>query len=180
MIRNISFCIKCGQAVEYKQPDCDNRLRATCLSCNHIEYENPRVVVGAVCIEGDKTLMCRRDIDPRRGFWTIPAGFLELNESTEEGARREANEEALAEIKIDRLLAIFNIPRVAQVQIIYLAHLKNGKFGVGEETSEIELCSFKEALEKEIAFPTVRDALTHAHKIITASVSPLVLQKTYI
>lgn len=179
-MNEIQYCIKCGCSVVYRKPPSDTKERAICSSCSFIQYENPRVVVGAVCMYDNKTLMCLRDIEPRKGFWTIPAGFLELNESTEQGAVREAKEEALASIEITRTLAIFNIPRVAQVQIIYLANILNGDFGVGEETSSVELCSIEEALSKDIAFPNVVDSLRQAQKVLENPSQNDLLQKTYL
>ena len=122
-------------------PEGDNRERLVCPDCGFIDYENPKIVVGAVVGYGGKIMLCRRDINPRRGFWTIPAGFLELNETVVDGARREAREEACAEIEIDRVLGIYNVPRISQVQIIYRASLPAPDFGVGEETQEVALFS---------------------------------------
>src|SRR5688572_12081053 len=104
---------------EHRVPDGDNRLRQVCTDCGFIAYENPKVVVGAVVTWAEKILLCRRAINPRQGFWTLPAGFMELHESAETGAAREAMEEANARIEIDALLAAYTIPRLSQVQLIY-------------------------------------------------------------
>jgi ADP-ribose pyrophosphatase YjhB (NUDIX family) len=104
-------------------PEGDNRERKVCPECGFIDYENPKVVVGSVVTSGERILLCRRAIEPRKGYWTIPAGYLELHESTEDGARREAQEEATATIEIDGVLAVYTIPRISQVQLIYRAHL---------------------------------------------------------
>jgi ADP-ribose pyrophosphatase YjhB (NUDIX family) len=106
-----------------RTPDGDNRERLVCDSCGFVSYENPKVVVGSVCTWGDRILLCKRAIQPRRGFWTLPAGYLEVREATTDGAAREAYEEALAHIEIDALLAVYNIPRISQVQVIYRARL---------------------------------------------------------
>ena len=140
-------------------PEGDNRERLVCPDCGFINYENPKIVVGAVVGYGGKIMLCRRDINPRRGFWTIPAGFLELNETVVDGARREAREEACAEIEIDRVLGIYNVPRISQVQIIYRASLPAPDFGVGEETQEVVLFSWDDVPWDEIAFPSVHWAL---------------------
>src|SRR5271156_4529673 len=103
-------------------PEGDDRERLVCVECGFVLYDNPKIVVGSVARWGDRILLCRRAINPRRGFWTLPAGYLELNEATAEGARREAQEEALADIAIDGLLAVYSIPRISQVQLIYRAH----------------------------------------------------------
>ena len=108
-----------------------------------------------------KILLCRRDIEPRRGYWTIPAGYLELNETVVDGAWREVREEALAKIKIDLFLGIYNVPRVSQVQIIFRATLLGGAFGAGEETLEAELFAWEDIPRDKIAFPSVNWALDH-------------------
>src|ERR1700724_2899313 len=109
-------------------PEGDNRERTICADCGFVLYDNPKIVVGSVPRWGERILMCRRAINPRRGFWTLPAGYLELNESTFAGAMREAWEEAEARITIDGLLAVYDIPRISQVQIIYRAHLSAPEF----------------------------------------------------
>ena len=140
-------------------PDGDNRERDVCDQCGWIHYRNPQVVVGAVCSWEGKILLCRRAIEPRHGYWTIPAGYLEQNETTEAGARRETAEEACADIRIEHLLAVYNIPRISQVQLIYKAVLSNGKFAPGEESLETELVDYADIPWNELAFPTVHWAL---------------------
>src|SRR4051812_42874916 len=102
-------------------PEGDNRERMVCGDCGHVAYENPKVVVGSVVVADDRVLMCRRAIEPRRGFWTLPAGYMELGETLEEGAAREALEEAEAVITIEGILAVFSIARIGQVQVIFQA-----------------------------------------------------------
>ena len=106
-------------------PEGDNRERRVCGDCGFIHYENPKVVVGAVATWEERILLCRRSIGPRKGFWTLPAGYMELGETPMEGALREAREEACAELEIDQLLAVYAIPRISQVQLIYRARLAN-------------------------------------------------------
>ena len=118
-------------------PDGDNRERMVCPDCGFINYENPKIVVGAVCLWQERILLCRRAINPRRGFWTLPAGYLELHESTPAGAIREAWEEAQAKITIDGLLAIYDIPRISQVQVIYRARLAEPGVEPGPESLEV-------------------------------------------
>ena len=138
-----------------------------CRDCGFIHYVNPKVVTGAVVtwrdpgapIKDEKVLLCRRAIAPRDGYWTIPAGYLELGESTEAGARREALEEACANIEIDRLLAIYNITRISQIQTIYRAKLASPDVSAGIESREVELFSWDDVPWSDIAFPTVRWAL---------------------
>jgi ADP-ribose pyrophosphatase YjhB (NUDIX family) len=125
-------------------------------------YENPKVVVGAVVVSGDRVLMCRRAIEPRRGFWTLPAGYMELGETLEEGAAREALEEAEAVIAIDGILGIFSIARIGQVQVIFRAHFAASGppvFGPGEESLEVRLFGPDEIPWDDIAFPSVHWAL---------------------
>ncbi len=150
-------------------PAGDNRERLVCPDCGHIAYENPKIVVGAVVTVGSQILLCRRAIEPRRGYWTIPAGYMELGESVVDGARREAREEALAEIEIDALLAVYSIPRISQVQIIYAAHLDRPDFGVGEETMEARLFDWDAIPRDELAFPSVHWALDHRAQIDPAT-----------
>jgi ADP-ribose pyrophosphatase YjhB (NUDIX family) len=142
-------------------PDGDNRARLVCADCGFINYENPKVVVGAVCLWEDRILMCRRAIEPRRGFWTLPAGYLEVNETTADGARREAWEEARAEIALDGVLAVYSIPRLSQVQVIYRARLVSPDVTAGPESIEVGLFGWAEIPWGDLAFPSVRWALEH-------------------
>ncbi len=144
-------------------PAGDNRERMVCPDCGHIAYENPKVVVGSVVVHDDRVLLCRRAIDPRRGFWTLPAGYLELGETVDEGARREAEEEASARIALDGILAVFSISRIGQVQVIYRARfaepLSAPLFAPGPESLEVGLFRWSEIPWDTIAFPSVRWAL---------------------
>jgi ADP-ribose pyrophosphatase YjhB (NUDIX family) len=146
---------------EQRIPEGDSRSRLVCRECGFIAYENPKIVVGAVCTWNNRVLLCRRAINPRSGFWTLPAGYLELNETSVDGARREAWEEARATIEIDRLLAVYNIPRLSQVQLIYLARLLSAKIAAGPESIEVSLFPWQAIPWNEIAFPSVRWALNH-------------------
>jgi len=141
-------------------PDGDNRERLICPDCGHIAYENPKIVVGSVVVESGAVLMCRRAIEPRIGFWTLPAGYLELGETIEEGALREAWEEAQAEISLDGILGVFSVSRIGQVQIIFRARFAQGPvFAAGTESLEVGLFGWAEIPWQEIAFPSVRWAL---------------------
>lgn len=137
----------------------DTRERLACDRCDYVHYVNPVVVVGMVISVDDRLLLCRRDIDPRSGYWTMPAGFLEEGESSEEGARREAREEALAEVRVDALLAVYDIPHISQIQLIYRGTLVGDAYGVGEETREVRLFAPDEIPWDELAFPSVQWAL---------------------
>ncbi len=142
-------------------PDGDSRERHVCDDCGWIHYQNPKIVAGAVVTYGDKFLICKRSIEPRSGYWTVPAGYLEDHEAPDEGAAREAREEANADIKIDALLGIYTIARISQVQMIYRASLAKPEFSVGEETSEVALVAWQDIPWAELAFPTVTWALNY-------------------
>ncbi len=143
-----------------KVPPGEDRERRVCDSCGFIEYANPRIVTGVVAHAGDRILLCRRAIEPRRGFWTLPAGFLELGESVEDGAKREAREEANAELEIETLLGLYSIPRIGQVQMFFRARLLNDP-SPGPESLDVGLFTWTDIPWKELAFPTVRWALDH-------------------
>ena len=142
-------------------PEGDNRERMICAECGFVLYDNPKIVVGSVPHWGERILMCRRAIHPRRGYWTLPAGYLELNEATSAGAEREAFEEAEARIEIEGLLAIYDIPRISQVQLIYRARLIDEAVAAGPESLEVALFGWDEIPWDQIAFPSVRWALQH-------------------
>lgn len=151
-------------------PDGDTHERDVCATCGFVNYQNPRIVVGSVVRHEGKVLMCRRAIEPRRGFWTIPAGYLELNETPEHGALREAREEALADLRLGELLAVYSVPHLSQVQLIWRAELIDpgaGKplFGVGEESLEVEMFDWDRLPVGEIAFPTVDWMLRHEREV---------------
>lgn len=142
-------------------PAGDDRQRLVCADCGFIDYENPKVVVGSVCSWQGRILLCRRAINPRRGFWTLPAGFLEHHETTADGAKREAWEEARARIEIERLLAVYNVPRLSQVQLIYRARLLSADVEPGPESEAVQLYDWDDIPWDEIAFPSVIWALGH-------------------
>jgi len=145
-------------------PEGDDRQRLVCTDCGFINYENPKIVVGSVAAWEDRILLCRRAIEPSRGLWTLPAGYMELNETTAEGAKREAWEEARARIEIDCLLAVYEIPRISQVQLIYRARLRSPDVEPGPESLEVGLFRWDEIPWDSIAFPTVHWALDEYDK----------------
>ena len=159
--RRIQHCRVCGSRVSYRIPADDNRDRAICDACGEIHYENPINVVGTLPVWGDQVLLCRRNIEPRKGFWTLPAGFLELGESTSEGALRETDEEAGARITLGDLFTVLNVVRAGQLHLFYLARLHDTRFAPGPETMEAQLFREHEIPWDEIAFRTVRDTLRH-------------------
>lgn len=156
----IKHCRACGTAVAYRIPDDgDTKIRAICPACGTIHYENPLNVVGTVPVLGDRVLLCLRNIEPRRGKWTLPAGFMELDETTAQGAARETDEEAGAQIQMGPLFSVLNVPRVGQVHLFYLATLLSDRFDPGFETIEARLFAEDEIPWDEIAFRTVKSTL---------------------
>jgi ADP-ribose pyrophosphatase YjhB (NUDIX family) len=150
-----------GGPIHRHVPDGDNRARLVCQTCGFVNYDNPKIVVGAVVADGERLLLCRRAIEPQRGFWTIPAGYLELNESIEDGARREAAEEAGARIVLDGLLAVYNVPRISQVQLIFRARLDDQAIAAGAESLGVGLFDWADIPWDQLAFPSVLWALRH-------------------
>ncbi len=144
----------------HQVPSGEDRERRICETCGFIDYANPRIVTGVVAHRGGLVLLCRRAIEPRKGFWTLPAGFMELGESLEEGARREAHEEANADLEIETLLGLYSIPRIGQVQVFFRARLVNDP-SPGPESLEVGLFGWDDIPWKELAFPSVRWALDH-------------------
>jgi len=142
-------------------PEGDGVARKVCDHCGFVAYENPKIVVGSVVRHEGRVLLCRRAIEPRRGFWTIPAGYMELNETPEEGARREAREEAGADLAIERLLAVYSVPRISQVQLIFRAALADPRIEAGVESLEVRLFEWHEIPWDDLAFPSVHWALNH-------------------
>ena len=156
----------------------DHLDRMICDTCGFVAYENPKIVVGSVVSSGDKLLLCKRAIRPRMGYWTLPAGYLELHETPIDGAKREAQEEALAEIKIIDLLAVYAIPRISQVQLIYRAELASPNIGAGPESQEVGLYDWQDIPWKDIAFPSVHWALGHyrqslGEKVVAPFTNPI-------
>ena len=157
----IQHCRACGAAVVYRLPDDgDTRQRAVCPSCRTVHYENPLNVVGTVPVLADgRVLLCKRNIEPRWGKWTLPAGFMELDETTAEGAARETDEEAGAQIEIGPLFSLLNVRHVGQVHLFYRATLLSDQFNPGFETMEARLFTEAEVPWDEIAFRTVKETL---------------------
>lgn len=158
----IKHCRDCGTAVVYRVPDDgDTKLRAVCPKCGTTHYENPLNVVGTVPYWGDKVLLCKRNIEPRKGKWTLPAGFMELYETTAQGAARETVEEAGAQFEMEGLFSILNVARVGQVHLFYTARLLSDRFDPGYETMETGLFAEADIPWDEIAFRTVKETLEH-------------------
>ena len=156
----IKHCKNCGAAVVYRLPDDgDTKNRAVCSACNTVHYENPLNVVGTVPVWDDKVLLCKRNIEPRKGKWTLPAGFMELEETTAEGAARETVEEAGAQFEMQSLFSVLSVPRVGQVHLFYRAKLTSDQFNPGFETMEAKLFAESDIPWDDIAFRTVKVTL---------------------
>ena len=153
------FCSKCGHQVSLSIPKGDTRERYICTSCATIHYENPRNVVGTIPVWQDQVLLCKRAIHPRLGYWTLPAGFLEVGESTAAGAVRETLEEAGADVKIGPLFSLLNVIHAEQVHLFYLAQLTDPIFSPGIESLEVALFSESDIPWNDLAFPTIRKTL---------------------
>lgn len=159
--RRIKHCRVCGAPASYRVPPGDNRERAVCTVCFEIHYENPLNVVGTLPVLGDQVLLCRRNIEPRYGLWTLPAGFMELGESTAEGAVRETVEEAGAHIELQALYTVLNVISVGQVHLFYRARMLDATLAPGPETIEARLFDERDIPWEQIAFRTVRQTLEH-------------------
>ena len=161
LMMNMNFCVICGYKTIEKIPLGDHQLRRVCTDCGNIHYINPKVICGALVLWENKVLLCRRAIEPRYGLWTLPAGYMELFETMEQGAARETQEEAEAEIEIKQLYCMYNIPRIGQIYVLFKADLVDGVFGAGEESIECRLFEEHEIPWSELAFPSVEHTLKH-------------------
>jgi len=157
----MKFCSACGASVEHRVPPGDSLPRFICATCGIIHYENPKMVVGCIPEWENSILLCRRAIEPRHGLWTVPAGFMENGETTAVGAMRETLEEANAKVEILGLYALFNIPHINQVYMLFRARLLDLDFSAGAETLETKLFDEEQIPWDQIAFVTVRRTLKH-------------------
>ncbi|MCA0177311.1 MAG: NUDIX hydrolase [Proteobacteria bacterium] len=170
----IRHCRNCGAAVQYRVPDDDNRPRAVCPVCATVHYENPLNVVGTVPVwEDGRVLLCRRAIEPRRGLWTLPAGFMELGETVAEGARRETDEEAGVAVELQGLYTVLNVVRAGQVHLFYRARLLADTWAPGPETLEAQLFAEAEIPWGDIAFRTVAYTLHRHFEDVRSGVFPV-------
>lgn len=142
-----------------KIPDGDSKERLVCPECDHIEYQNPKIVNVVVATYGDKFLFCKRNISPRKGYWTLPGGYMELGETLREGAAREAVEESGATVKPDALLAIYQPPSKSEVIMIFRGEMTSAEMKAGIESQEVKLFTWDEIPWNELAFPFLKDAL---------------------
>jgi len=157
----MKFCSECGAGINIQIPPGDDRQRYVCNHCGFIHYQNPRIVAGSLPVWKDQILLCRRAIEPRYGLWTLPAGFMELGETTLEAAIRETREEANARIQIKGLYVVINLPEVNQVYMMFRAELLDLDFGPGTESLDVRLCSEADIPWDELAFGTIRHTLNY-------------------
>ncbi|MDZ7751888.1 MAG: NUDIX hydrolase [Gammaproteobacteria bacterium] len=156
----MKFCSECGsRTMEWRVPEGDNRPRHVCGECGVIFYQNPKIVAGCLPVWEDRVLLCRRAIEPRYGYWTLPAGFMENGETTEEAAVRETLEEASARVRIQGLYTVLSLPHVSQVYMLFRSELTDLDFGPGAESLEVALFREAEIPWDELAFATIRETL---------------------
>jgi len=157
----MKYCSSCGQPLVFTTPPGDSRERFVCRHCDTVHYQNPRVITGCLVSWQDQVLLCRRDIDPRSGYWTLPAGFLENGETAQAGAIRETWEEARARVVVEDLYTLFSLPHISQIYMFYRGRLETPVFDAGEETREVALFREDEIPWDELAFPVIRETLLH-------------------
>lgn len=160
----MKFCSSCGANVSLRIPEGDNRERFVCESCATIHYQNPKIVAGCIPEWEGRILLCRRAIEPRYGLWTLPAGFMENGETTEEAAMRETWEEAGARVAIDSLYSLFSIPHISQVYMLFRGELKDGIYEAGTESLECELFGERSLPWDALAFPVIKETLIRYYR----------------
>ena len=157
---DMRFCMRCGSGnVERRIPELDNRLRDVCSACGHIHYENPRIIAGCLALWEERILLCKRNIDPRMGLWSLPAGFMESGETAAEAAIRETLEEAQSRVEVIDLYALLSVPRANQVYVIYRARMLGPECAPGEESQSVALVTPEQIPWDQLAFATVRYTL---------------------
>ena len=171
------YCRRCGHPTRKQIPEGDQRERDVCDHCRYIHYENPQVVTGCLPIYQDKVLLCRRAIEPRKGFWTLPGGFMELGETIEQGAVRETWEEACADVTIDSLYTLFNVVHVGQLSAFFLAKMTSPECAPGDESEEVALFSEEDIPWSELAFSTIGCTLKHYFSDRKIGVFPLRIEE---
>ena len=157
----MKFCSACGASVAYQVPEDDNRERAVCTECGTIHYQNPKIIAGTLPVWKDQVLLCKRAIEPRRGYWTLPAGFMENGETAEAGGARETMEEANASVENPNLYTVFSLPHISQVYMFFKADLRGPSYSSGPESLEVELFSENDIPWDELAFPVITKTLKH-------------------
>ncbi len=155
----MNYCTLCGATVALRIPEGDDRERFVCTACEVVHYVNPRVIVGCVPVYEGRILLCKRAIEPRLGYWTLPAGFMENGETTVQGAARETWEEARARVTELELYRVFDVPHINQVYMFYRCNVVDGEFGVGPESIDSGFYRQEDIPWGEIAFPVVQETL---------------------
>jgi ADP-ribose pyrophosphatase YjhB (NUDIX family) len=168
----MNFCTQCGARVEFRVPPGDHLARHVCDACGTVHYQNPRLVVGCVPEHDGRILLCSRAIEPRRGYWTVPAGFMENGETLQQAAARESREEALAEVEIGSLLAIVHVLHAQQVHVFFRAKLPRAEFAAGPESLEVQLVRPEEIPWPQLAFPSTEFSLRRYLQDRAAGVEP--------
>ncbi|GMR07631.1 MAG: NUDIX hydrolase [Gammaproteobacteria bacterium] len=177
----MKFCSDCGSPVTVKVPEGDNLPRHICDSCNTIHYQNPKIVTGCIPEWEDRILLCKRAIEPRYGLWTLPAGFMENDETIQQAAMRETTEEANASVEITELYGLFNIPHINQVYMLFRASLLDLDFGPGDESLEVCLYTEDDIPWDDLAFPVITETLmryfedrgNHNFRLQTGDIAPM-------
>ncbi|HYQ71404.1 MAG TPA: NUDIX hydrolase [Gammaproteobacteria bacterium] len=167
------YCSNCGTRVVERTPQGDNRLRYVCDACDTVHYQNPKIVAGCIPCLDNRLLLCRRAIEPRYGLWTLPAGFMENGESTEQAAARETMEEACATVEKLELYGVFSIPHISQVYMMFRARLAANEFRPGSESLEVRLFQEHEIPWDNLAFPVVKTTLEHYFKDLRSNCFPV-------
>ncbi len=155
----MKFCSHCAAPVTLRIPEGDNRPRYVCDACHSIHYQNPNIVAGCIPEWEGQILLCQRGIEPRFGLWTLPAGFMENGETALEAAERETHEEARANVRIESLYTVFNLPHINQVYLLFRARLLNLDFGAGNESLDVQLYQEKDIPWDDLAFPVIKETL---------------------
>jgi ADP-ribose pyrophosphatase YjhB (NUDIX family) len=155
----MKFCSQCGGNLTRAIPEGDDRLRHICGDCGTIHYQNPKVIAGCIPVWEDRVLLCKRAIEPRYGTWTLPAGFMEMGETLEQAARREAFEEARVQVELEPLYTLFSLPHISQVYVFFRARMLAEEFGAGEESLDVRLFREQDIPWDDLAFETVHRSL---------------------
>ncbi|MES9829750.1 MAG: NUDIX hydrolase [Candidatus Thiodiazotropha sp.] len=155
----MKYCSHCGAEIEVRVPEGDNRPRHVCVICSTVHYQNPKIVVGCIPVWEQQILLCRRAIEPRYGLWTVPAGFMENGETSQQGAARETLEEACARVEVEGLYTLFNLPHINQVYLLFRSRLLDLDFAAGEESLEVRLFDKQEIPWEKLAFPVIKESL---------------------
>ncbi|MCJ1885516.1 NUDIX hydrolase [Pseudomonas sp. LA21] len=181
----MKFCSQCGAPVSLRIPSGDNRPRYVCDQCHTVHYQNPRIVAGCLPVWEGRILLCRRAIEPRQGFWTLPAGFMENGETLEQAAARETLEEACARVRDLQLYTLFDLPHISQVYMFFRAELADLDFCAGDESLEVALFKESDIPWGELAFPTVgrtlecyfADRIKRSFPVRNEAIAPMLAQK---